>query len=145
MSFQKINKEDIQGPQGRECILVYGFDGKEFIKLKTYCNMVGVKDIIQVQNNMLEEKVQNIIDKSITEIKCEEVPKERAIVINGFSGQKLHVFLENFKRTGLTRPLIATTTETSLTWTFRELVSELNRERLAIARSKQVNHEDKSR
>ena len=63
--------------------------------------------------------------------------------MNAFSGQKLHTFLGNFKRTGLQRPLMATVTPTSLNWTVLELVSELQKERQAIAKNNQVLHEKK--
>lgn len=141
MSFQKIDKEDTQTPQGRECILVYGFGGKDYAKLKSYCAMIGIRDIIQVEKDMLNEKVQNILDDTITKRECTEAPTDRAIVLNAFSGQRLHTFLGNFKRTGLTRPLMATVTPKSITWTFMALILELQKEREVIAKSNQALHE----
>lgn len=143
MSFQKVDKEDITKQQGRECILVYGFGVKDFSKLKNYCMMMGIRDIIQVDKDMLNEKVQNILENEIEKSECKEAPIDRAIIMNAFSGQKLHAFLGNFKRTGLQRPLIATVTPTSLNWTVLELVSELQKERQAIAKNNQVLHEKK--
>lgn len=142
MSFQKINQVDTETQQGRECILVYGFVGKDFIKLKNLCNMIGMRDIVQVDKDMVEEKLQNIIDGNIIKAKSEPLLTERAIVLNAFSGQKLHTFLENFKRTGIKRPLIATVTPTSITWTFRELIEELQKEREAIVKMNQLAHEN---
>lgn len=141
MSFQKINKEDTTTQQGRECILVYGFGAKDYSKLKNYCMMMGIRDLIQVDKDMLNEKVQNILEDEIKKSECNEAPGDKAIIINAFSGQKLHTFLGNFKRTGLRRPLIATVTPTSLNWTVLELVSELQKEREAIAKSNQALHE----
>ena len=141
MSFQKINKEDTQTQEGRECILIYGFGGKDYAKLKSYCAMMGLRDLVQVDKEMLDEKVKNILDGQITKIECQEPPADRAIVLNAFSGQRLHIFLGNFKKTGLTRPLMATVTPKSIEWTFLELITELQRERAAIAKSSQALHE----
>jgi len=142
MSFQKINGADTEIPGGRECLLVYGVNGKDLIKLKNLCTMIGIKDIIQVEKNMLGEKVENILDDHITKSECGEAPTDRTIVFNAFSGQKLHTFLENFKRTGIVRPLIASVTPTSINWTFLELILELQKERIAIAKANELVHED---
>lgn len=141
MSFQKIDKEDTKAPQGRECILIYGFTGKNYSKLKNYCMMIGIRDIIQVDKNMLNEKVQNILRNTIEKSECKEVPADQTIIMNAFSGQKLHTFLGNFKQAGLGRPLMATVTPTSLNWTVGELISELKNEREAIAKNNQMTHE----
>lgn len=141
MSFQKIDKEDTQIPQGRECILVYGFGGKDYLKLKSLCAMIGVRDIIQIDKDMLGENIQNILDGNITKSECKESAAERAIILNAFSGQRLHTFLENFKKTGLIRPLMATVTPVSVKWSVLELITELQRERQAIERSTQALHE----
>ena len=142
MSFQKIDKEDTLVPQGRECILVYGFGGKDYVKLKSFCAMIGVRDIIQVDGDMLGEKIQNILEDSITKNECEDAPTDRTIILNAFSGQRLHTFLGNFKKAGITRPLMATVTPTSIKWTVLDLITELQREREAIAKSMQALHED---
>ena len=145
MSSQKVDKEDNKIQEGRECILVYGFGAKDYSKLRNYCMMMGIRDLIQVEKDMLNEKVRNILGNEIETSQCKEAPGDRAIIINAFSGQKLHTFLGNFKRTGLQRPLIATVTPTSLNWTILELISELQKEREAIAKNNQMLHEKNER
>lgn len=142
MSFQKINKTDSQTPEGRECILVYGFSGKDLQVLKGYSVMLGIRDIVQIQQDMLDIKIKNILEDNIEKEQGEPGPKDRAIVFNAFSGQKLNTFIANFKSTGLIQPLLATVTATSIDWKFRDLVNELQRERAAIAKSTQALHED---
>ena len=134
MAFEKIDQKETQGPQGRECILTYGFTGKDFQKLKAYSAMLGVRDILEVQQDMMDSKIQDILDDSVTKEQGGEGPKERAIIFNAFSGQKLNAFIGNFKNTGLTQPLLATVTPTSVGWSFRDLITELQREREAIAK-----------
>lgn len=142
MSFQKINKDEIKAPEGRECILTYGFTGKDLQMLKAYCTMVGVRDIIEIKQDTLDVKIQDILKDSIIKTEAEQGPKERAIVFNAFSGQKLNTFIGNFKSTGITQPLLATVTPTSIGWKFRDLVTELQRERAAIAKSTQALKDD---
>lgn len=142
MSFQKIDKEETQVPEGRECILIYGFIGKDLQVLKGYCAMVGVRDIIEIKQDMLDIKMQDILEDNITTDEGEPGPKDRAIVFNAFSGKKLNIFIGNFKSTGLVQPLLATVTQTSIGWKYRDLVEELQKERAAIAKSTQALNED---
>ncbi len=142
MSFQKIDKEETQTPEGRECILTYGFGGKDLQVLKGYCAMIGIRDIIEVKQDMLDVKIQDILDDNVTRQETQPGPKDRAIVFNAFSGKKLNTFIGNFKSTGIKQPLLATVTQTSMGWQFRDLVEELQRERAAIAKSTQALNED---
>lgn len=142
MSFEKINKEETQVPEGRECILVYGFSGKDLQVIKGYSLMVGVRDIIEIKKDMLDIKVQDILEDTLTGQEGAPGPKDRAIVFNAFPGKKLNIFIANFKSTGISQPLLATVTPTSIGWKFRDLVEELQRERAAIAKSTQALNED---
>ena len=142
MSFQKINKNEIQTPEGRECILTYGFIGKDLQMLKAYCAMMGIRDIIEIKQDTLDVKIQDILEDNVVKNEAEPGPKERAIIFNAFSGQKLNTFIGNFKNTGITQPLLATVTATSIQWKFRDLVTELQRERAAIAKSTEALSED---
>lgn len=142
MSFQKINNDEIKTPEGRECILTYGFGGKDLQTLKAYCAMIGIRDIVDIKQDMLDIKIQDILEDKIAKKEGEEGPKDRAIVFNAFSGQKLNTFIGNFKSTGITQPLLATVTPTSIEWEFRDLIVELQRERAAIAKSSQGLNND---
>lgn len=143
MSFEKIDKTETQVPEGRECILTYGFAGKDLQVLKGYCAMIGVRDIVEVRQDMLDVTIFNIIEDHIQANKdAEPGPKDRAIVFNAFSGKKLNAFIGNFKTTGMAQPLLATVTQTSIGWKFRDLILELQRERAAIAKSTQALKED---
>lgn len=137
MSFEKINQKDIERPDGRECILIYGFGGKDLEKIKGYAAMMGIRDMIEIKKDMLDIKVGDILNDHIKVSQGEEGPKDRAIIFNAFSWKKLNAFIGNFKSTGIAQPLLATVTPTSINWPFRDLVSELQREREAIAKSGQ--------
>ena len=142
MSFKKIDKEETRVPEGRECILTYGFGGKDLQVLRGYCMMIGIRDIIEIKQDMLDVKVQDILEDNITKGEAEPGPKDPVIVFNAFSGKKLNTFIGNFKSTGMKQPLLATVTQTSIGWKFRDLVEELQRERAAIAKSTQALKDD---
>ncbi|NLK21254.1 MAG: DUF3783 domain-containing protein [Epulopiscium sp.] len=48
--------------------------------------------------------------------------------MNGFSGSDLQSFLKGFKSINLERPIFATVTPTSKTWSFKTLINELIKE-----------------
>ena len=104
--------------------------------------MIGIRDIVDIKQDMLDIKIQDILEDKIAKKEGEEGPKDRAIVFNAFSGQKLNTFIGNFKSTGITQPLLATVTPTSIEWEFRDLIVELQRERAAIAKSSQGLNND---
>ncbi len=141
MSFSKIDKEDHETPEGRECVLVYGYRGKNYTTLKHYCIMMGIRDVVDISPDMLGEKVENILDNKVTKTQCLDAPKDQVIILSAFSGKRLHTFLGNFNKTGLVRPLMATVTPSSLKWTVLELIYQLQEERQAIKNNKQASHE----
>lgn len=143
MGFEKIDKKETNTPEGRECILTYGFTGKEFQKIKKYSAMVGVRDIIEIQQDMLGIKIKDILEDHLIKEAGLEGPEERLIIFNAFSGKKLNAFIGNFKNLGMLQPLLATVTPTSIEWRFRDLITELQREREAIAKNNETPHQDK--
>ena len=142
MSFQKIDSNETKVQEGRVCILTYGFTGKDLEMLKVYSAMMGIRDVIEIKQDMIDANIKDILEDNITKSESNDPIKERAIVFNAFPGQKLNTFIGNFKSTRLAQPLLATVTPTSINWSFRDLVAELQREREAIAKSTNALNED---
>ncbi|OQY08280.1 MAG: hypothetical protein B6I28_04905 [Fusobacteriia bacterium 4572_132] len=127
MSFAKIDEENSQRPRGKNCILVSGYNEKELILLSNFIKKVGIEKIIEVKDeneilNQIIDEVNNNLNKS----------SEKVIVFNSVSDKELNTFINNFKVLNLSRPLFAVVTPTSAKWKFKELVSELLKEKKAF-------------
>ncbi len=56
----------------------------------------------------------------------------RAIIMSGLTGRQLNGLMDGYRQSGLTRPLWASVTPTSATWTVKYLLVELLKEREAM-------------
>lgn len=60
----------------------------------------------------------------------------RAVIMSGITENELHQMLNAYRQTGLPRPLWATLTPVSETWTLSALLAELEQERRAMEQEK---------
>ncbi|MGL4759994.1 MAG: DUF3783 domain-containing protein [Sarcina sp.] len=109
----------------KRCLLVYGLDVMEIMKLQ----QAKVK-IIRVTEDMSKMKVKDIIDESTEKVAGENLPKnEKVIVFHNVPGMHLDMIMSLTKRVLKKKPILATTTETSMDWDFEYLVEHLMEER----------------
>lgn len=134
----------------RESILLYRFRGTEIgQRLYTVAARMGILCRI-VEEDQTEESIGSLLkipgladlDSALTELfgsnkssmhaeeTVEKIPLERQVmVMYGLSSQRLNLFLQNLKKAGVPRiPLKAIVTPHNVSWTFRELYEELERE-----------------
>ena len=109
----------------KRCLLVYGLDVMEIMKLQ----QAKVK-IVRVTNDMGKMKVKDIIDESTEKVGGENLPtNEKVIVFHNVPGMHLDMIMSLTKRVLKKKPILATTTETSMEWDFEYLVEHLMEER----------------
>ena len=109
----------------KRCILVYGLDVMEIMKLQ----QAKVK-IIRITNEMGKMKVKDIIDESAEKASGDNLPtNEKVIVFHNVPGVHLDMVMSLTKRVLKKKPILATTTETSMEWDFEYLVEHLMEER----------------
>lgn len=144
----------------RESILLYHFRGTE-IGQRVY-NVAARMGILcrVVEEDQTEESIGSLLkipgladlNSTLTELfgsnrasaaaeeAAEKVPLDRpAMVMYGLSSQRLDLFLQNLKKAGVPRiPLKAIVTPHNVSWTFRELYVELEREEAVVEAQKQT-------
>lgn len=109
----------------QRCILAYGLDVMELMKLQ----QAKVK-IVRLTDDMTKMKVKDIIDGSVEKIGSDNIAKnEKVIVFHNVPGMHLDMVMSLTKRILKKKPILATTTETSMEWEFDYLVEHLMEER----------------
>ncbi|MGL4451275.1 MAG: DUF3783 domain-containing protein [Sarcina sp.] len=109
----------------QKCILAHGLDVMELMKLQ----QAKVK-IIRVTDDMTKMKVKDIIDGSSEKIGSDKIAKnEKIIVFHNVPGVQLDMVMSLTKRILKKKPILATTTPTSMEWEFDYLVEHLMEER----------------
>ncbi|TDT67340.1 uncharacterized protein DUF3783 [Hypnocyclicus thermotrophus] len=129
MSFTKIDENSIERPEGKNCILAYGYSQEENSIINEFSKKIGIEHFIHIPtektHHTLEELVINNLDNSTSISKI----NEKAIVFNAVSDKELNEFISKFKLLNLQRPLFAVVTPTSKSWKFIDLITELMKER----------------
>lgn len=129
MSFKKVDNENKERPDGKVCILVYGYEDNEFMEIKNFAFQLGIETSIKVNKNSSINTLNHLIHEKELQVDDSKFHNEKAIVLNAISDFELNSFLTNFKNLGIKRPLFAVVTETSINWTFYDLLSDLMEER----------------
>ncbi|NLM13518.1 MAG: DUF3783 domain-containing protein [Epulopiscium sp.] len=128
MSFKKIDLEDKTRSEDRLSVMVYGYDENEIKILKAYCDKHSIDHFILVNDTMIDMSLEDILQQDKIEGTSSNLIPAKAIIMNGFSGSDLQMFLKGFKDTGLERPIFATVTPVSKKWSFKILLTELIKE-----------------
>lgn len=131
MTFKRLDINSDVRDDSRACIILYNFNGKELKNIKNYGSILGLKDQIELYSKNANSLIKNILDGNIDE-SCEDGRKEKAIIFNNISNQKISIFIDTLKKVRINNVLKAVVTETSINWTLNEVVSNLVLERAAI-------------
>lgn len=134
MSFQKIDHQDEQRPEGNTCILIYGYDAQGQEILKKYANAQGIEALIVIENDMTHNTLDTLIHGQATKADASDNLGSPAIILHAVSQAELNSIVHNYKQLGLPRCLFAMVTPTSIHWKFHDLMSDLLEERAMIAK-----------
>lgn len=131
MSFERLDRNSITDNDGRSCIILYNFNGKELKGVKNYASILGIKDSICLYskngNTLIKDALENNIDLS-----CENGRKEKAIIFNNIPNSKINMFIDNLRKIRINNVLKAVVTDTSINWSVNEVIINLIQERAAI-------------
>lgn len=137
MSFKQIDHNDQQRPDGKTCILTYGYDPIALSAIKKFAASIGISEIIDIKHNQLFNTLRQLIDGTGNVSSKDITHKSPAIVFNAVTNGELNQFVREFRSLNLPRPLFAMVTPTSINWKFADLVDDLLEERAAIAKMQQ--------
>lgn len=134
-TFKPIGESD-EPTFGPRKLLLLGFTAEEQRRVRTLmAEDAGLPDVplvfvrVEDRTRTLEELFA--LDRGPGEEVTEQAPK--VFIMAGVTHRELHTIMETYKRTDLPRPIWAGLTPTSVTWTLRQLVSDLVAEHAAMA------------
>lgn len=139
MSFEKIDIKDKNSEEGRSCIIVCNFNGKELKAVKNYASMLGIRDQIFLSAKDGNSVIKDVLEDNIVS-NCEDGIKQKAIIFNCISPAKMNIFLDNLKKIRINNILKAVVTETSKEWSINILLSNLIAEHRAIKLGEEIEH-----
>ena len=132
MGFTKVDEHSDIRPDGRNCLLAYGYDGTQQAALLALLQQAGIDMLVEVTPGGTGCLLRDLIANTPQEHPMEPLPPVPVVVFHAVSDGELNRFLTLFRGAGLPRPLFAVATETSIHWRFGDLASELMRERRAM-------------
>lgn len=139
MAFEAMNQLNHQVIHERSCMMIYGFNPQEMKHIQNISRMTGIKDCIIIGKEETQTVLKEILDGNMT--KSEPKTLAKTIVFNQIPSSRINAFIEGIKKCRMARPLIAVVTETSINWTFDELINHLQEERRAVSANRFSEHE----
>ena len=139
MTFK--NLKDIDTTESRSCALVFNFNNKDLMTIKSVFRLIGIIDIIILKNNNLNTTIKDILDNNLLNDSKEKI-NSRAIIFNNIESRKISAVSDNLKRLKVQRPLLATVTETSINWELKNLLYNLQEEAHSLKNSKISIHKN---
>ncbi|MBU3108444.1 DUF3783 domain-containing protein [Clostridium gasigenes] len=139
MSFEKIDINNKETVNGRNCIIIYNFNSKELKSIKNYANILGIKDHIILSSKDAESIIKDVLENNLVS-NSEDGIKQKALIFNAISPAKMNMFIENLKKIKINNILKAVVTETSKEWTVNTVISNLIAERIAMKTGKEIEH-----
>lgn len=108
---------------GEKALFLSGFAETELDSLKSFFSDFDIDKFVLCSKSMLEMKIKDVFNVKENPIPKENLP--RVMLISGIQFSKVHEILSSFKKSGLERPIFATTTEHNLEFTAKELLLHL--------------------
>lgn len=132
MSFSRVDEKSRKRPEGRNCLLAYGYDEPQQTLLRQLLRQAGIDELVAVTEGGTGLVVRDLVTDAPQNTPMTPLPQNPVAVFHAVSDSELNQFLNVFRSSGLPRPLFAVATPTSINWRFGDLVTELMRERRAM-------------
>ncbi len=134
-TFKKVGASErpMYGPRK---ILVCGYAPKQQAVLLAFFRDTGFGEfpVVFVPGDEEGKTIGELIARAHLNGYQATAGSQRAIIVSGFTEVQLRRLLSAFREAGIPRPLMATLTPTSESWTARTLLKELSREAEAMKR-----------
>ncbi len=132
-TFSRIDADKTDRPEGRNCILVYGYGKHHTGAIAETAQAVGIDATLPLEARHLGVRIRDLLDGSEAQVAFEHEVAEPIIVMSALSDAEMNAFMDRFRGLGIPRPLFAMVTPTSRNWRFGDLALELGKERREIA------------
>lgn len=132
-TFRPVGESDRQ-MHGTPAVLVCGFPAREQEMLRLLMDSAGLKTVpaIYITAACLPLTLADLAALPAESHAGETAELPRALVMSGLEERQLHAMMDSYRGSGLPRPLWASVTPTSASWTIKYLLVELLREREAM-------------
>ena len=135
--FQKVSKSEklLYGPRK---LLICGFSSDAQAKLSALLEMVGLFGIptVWATEDQANVRVRELLELEGGTGEGLSSGLPRAIIMSGITQNELHRLMFGCRESGMKRPLLATLTPISETWTLQNLLNELAAEHRAMQKKK---------
>ena len=139
MTFKSLKELDTT--ESRSCALLFNFNNKDLMSIKSIFRLIGISDIIILKNENLNTVIKDILEDNLLN-DSEDKINSRAIIFNNIESRKINSVSDNLKRLKVQRPLLATVTETSINWDLKNLLYNLQEEAISLNSSKVSIHKN---
>lgn len=139
MTFKSLKELDTT--ESRSCALLFNFNNKDLMSIKSIFRLIGISDIIILKNENLNTVIKDILEDNLLN-DSEDKINSRAIIFNNIESKKISAVSDNLKRLKVQRPLLATVTETSVNWDLKNLLYNLQEEAISLNSSKTSIHKN---
>ena len=133
MTFK--NLKELDTTESRSCALLFNFNNKDLMSIKSIFRLIGISDIIILKNENLNTVIKDILEDNLSN-DSEDKINSRAIIFNNIESRKINSVSDNLKRLKVQWPLLATVTETSINWDLKNLLCNLQEEAISLNTSK---------
>lgn len=137
-TFRKVEKSEktLYGPRAA---LICGYQPEERQTLAGFFKAIDIHNLVLVfpEQTDGETWIMDLLSRSDQSGCDKDSGLDHAIILAGITENELHRTLSSFRNLGLPRPLWATLTPISGTWTLGALLAELKKERGAMEKWKQ--------
>ena len=133
MTFKSLKELDTT--ESRSCALLFNFNNKDLMSIKSIFRLIGISDIIILKNENLNTVIKDILEDNLLN-DSEDKINSRAIIFNNIESRKISSVSDNLKRLKIQRPLLATVTETSVNWDLKNLLCNLQEKVISLNTSK---------
>jgi hypothetical protein len=140
MTFKSLKELDTT--ESRSCALLFNFNNKDLMSIKSIFRLIGISDIIILKNENLNTVIKDILEDNLLN-DSEDKINSRAIIFNNIESRKASAVSDNLKRLKVQKPLLAVVTETSINWELKTLLQHLQQEAISLSTSRTSIHNNK--
>lgn len=124
------------GLSNDKLILVYGFNQEEVVKIGEFILADDVAKLKVIDSGMATMKIGSIIEGLKISTASNIVSNQKVILFNNLDDKELQNCVTNLKQIVGAGVIFAVVTETSIKWTFKELLEHLIEEKKWSSRRK---------
>lgn len=130
--FQQMKNDNRIFP-GPRAFLVSGYNGQEVSELSAFLDTLGYNGIPirACGESQLNDTLETVLSSDSPEDPAADGALPHVMVFSGMTSADVQTVMRGFSKSGLRRPVFATTTPTNMTFTLKELLRHLLEEQRA--------------